>query len=212
MNWYKSAYKSRLVSVSLKGKLKQTNDGFVYLDISNNVINGIFSLIDEDDIEKPPYDLGKYNGLGAHISVMNQDEFKEPTEIKEIGRDFSFKLDKMHSTRPEGWDDMERVWFLSVQSPELEKLRKKYKLPKSYKGKGHDFHITIAVRKKRKKAAGLSETLSKIPKSEGLKHFLNSLGFDENGREKAIDSGESKEEKAKKHREWREQEYEHMPA
>ena len=151
MNWYKVAYKSRLISVPLKGKLQQTKDGFVYLDISNNVINGLFTLIDEDDIEKPPYDLGKYNGLGAHISVMNQDEFKEKTEIKEIGKEFHFKLDKLYSTKPEGWQEMERVWFLAVDAPELEQLRKKYKLPRTYQGKGHKFHLSVAVRKKKKR-------------------------------------------------------------
>ena len=145
MNWYKTAYKSRLVSVPLKGTLKQTDDGFVYLNISNNVINGMYTLIDEEGIEKPPYDQGKYNGLGAHISVMSQDEFDEKTEISEVGKEFTFKLDKFYSTEPEGCDGMERVWFLAVESPELEKLRKKYKLPKTYQG--HKFHITCAVRK-----------------------------------------------------------------
>jgi len=154
----KQSYKSRLVSVPLKGILKQTDDGFVYLDISNNVINGFFTLIDEEEISKPPYDLGKYNGLGAHISVMSQDEFDEPTDITEVGKEFQFKLDKMHSTEPDGWDGVERVWFLVVKSPELEKLRKKYKLPKTYQGKGHDFHITVAIKKKKKrKVASLTD-------------------------------------------------------
>jgi len=155
MNWYKQSFKSRLISVPLKGTLEQTNDGFVYLNLSNDVIHGLFTLIDEEGIEKPPYDKGKYNGLGAHISVMNQDEFKEETKIKEIGREFSFKLGKFYSTEPEGWDEMERVWFVSVISPELEKLRKKYGLPQTYKGLNHDFHFTCAIKKKRKKQAGL---------------------------------------------------------
>lgn len=196
MNWYKQAFKSRLISVPLRGTLKQTDDGFVYLNLSNDVIHGLFTLIDDEGIEKPPYDKGKYNGLGAHISVMNQDEFKEETEIKEIGKEFSFKLGKFYSTRPENWDEMDRVWFVSIISPELEKLRKKYGLPKTYQGKGHDFHITIGVRKKTKKKAGLQETLKKMPKDKNMDHFLASLGFNPDGTEKHFDiSGLSKKTK-----------------
>ena len=140
--------KSRLKSVPLTGTLKQTKDGFVYLKIPNNVINGLFACIDEENIQKPPYNIGKYKSIGAHISVMYGDEIKdEDVVIKEIGKDISFKLGKFYSTNPMGWDEMERVWFITVDSPELEKLRNKYKLSK--KLNGHEFHISCAVRKKK---------------------------------------------------------------
>jgi len=140
--------KSRLRSVPLTGTLKQTKDGFVYLKIPNNVINGLFACIDEEDIQKPPYNIGKYKSIGAHISVMHSDELKEKdTEINEIGEHISFKLGKFYSTKPEGWAEMERVWFVTVESPELERLRKKYKLTK--KLNGHEFHLTCAVRRKK---------------------------------------------------------------
>jgi len=140
--------KSRLRSVPLTGTLKQTKDGFVYLKIPNNVINGLFACIDEEDIQKPPYNIGKYKNTGAHISVMYSDELKEKnTEIKEIGENISFKLGKFYSTNPEGWAEMERVWFVTVESPELERLRKKYKLTK--KLDSHEFHLTCAIRKKK---------------------------------------------------------------
>ena len=144
MNWYKIAYKSRLISVPLKGILKQTDDGYIYLSVSNDVIHGLFSLIDEENIEK-----ALYGDIGAHISVMNEDEFEEEIKIGEIGKEFVFKLGKFHSTEPDGWDEMERVWFITCISPELEKLRKKYGLPKTYKNMGHEFHCTIAIRKKK---------------------------------------------------------------
>jgi hypothetical protein len=173
MNWYKKAFKSRLISVPLCGTLKCTDDGFYYLKISNDVIHGLFALIDEENIEKPPYDLGGYKDIGAHISVMSQDELDKDIDITDVGKEFSFKLGKFYSTKPENWDEMERVWFVSVISPELENLRKKYKLPKTYKGKGHDFHMTVAVRKKnRKKAAQQNEPLIPLelpPPIPGLK-------------------------------------------
>lgn len=142
----KIAYKSRKKEVSLKGTLEKTEDGFVYLDLSNDVIHGLFTLIDEDGIEKPPYFKGD-RSAGAHISVMSGEEITDK-EIKEVGDKFNFKLGDFYSVAPEGWENMERVWFVEVESPELEELRKKYNLPKSYKGKGHNFHVTVAVKRK----------------------------------------------------------------
>ena len=142
MNWYKKA--KTLKNVDLKGKLKQTDDGFVYLDLPDTVVNGLFAIIDEDGIEKPPYHLKKYNAIGAHISVMKNDELKE-LEIKEIGKEYNFNLGEFKSTKPKGWDEVDEVYFVQVSAPELEELRKKYKLPK--KIDGHEFHITIAIEK-----------------------------------------------------------------
>lgn len=132
----------RLKSVTLKGTLRQRDNGFLYLDISNNVIHGMYSLIDEEDIDKPPY-FGD-GEVGAHVSVAYEEEV-EDLEIKEIGKEYNFKLGKFYSTNPEGWDKMERVWFVEVVAPELEKLRKKYGLSKLLNG--HKFHITVAVRR-----------------------------------------------------------------
>jgi hypothetical protein len=135
--------KKELDNVELKGKLKQTKDGFTYADISNNVIHGLFTLINNDNKEKPPY-FGR-DGIGAHISIISDEEITEDIKIEELGEEISFTLGSVYSTKPEGWDEMKRVWFVSVDSPEIKKLRKKYKLPETYKDKGHDFHITIAV-------------------------------------------------------------------
>lgn len=136
----------RLSKVPLYGTLKQASDGYVYLDVSNNFINGIFPLIKEDNIEKPPYFTGKYQRIGAHISVFRSEETDMLEDIEEIGEDFSFELGALKATNPEGWDEMERVWFVQVESKELCQLRRKYGLPQ--KLNGHEFHITVAVRRK----------------------------------------------------------------
>ena len=158
LNWYKAnvkiAYKKdRLRSVPLKGKLMQTEKGFVYLKVSNDVIHGMFRLIDDDSVEEPPYFGDKPSQIGAHISVIADDEIEENKieEIVELGKEFNFKLGKMYQTKPEGWDELDKVFFIAVDSPELVKLRKKYGLQKSYKGKGHEFHITVGVVKAKKK-------------------------------------------------------------
>jgi len=142
MNWYKRAEK--LKDVELKGKLQQAKNGFVYLDLPDDLINGLFAIIDENNISKPPYNQKKYNQIGAHVSVIDEKEIKDIT-IKEVGKEFNFSLGALKSTTPKTWDDVEKVYFLQIDSPDLENLRNKYGLPK--KLNGHEFHITVAVEK-----------------------------------------------------------------
>jgi len=144
MNWYKKAEK--LQNVSLTGKLKQADNGFVFLDINDDLMKGLFALIDKDGIQKPPYFQKQYNEVGTHVSIMYEDETKD-LDIKEIGKEFNFELGEFKTTNPKGWDEMKGVYFVQIHSKELEKLRKKYKLPK--KLNGHEFHITIAIEKKK---------------------------------------------------------------
>jgi DNA-binding PadR family transcriptional regulator len=78
---------------------------------------------------------------------MYSAEMKEKdAEITELGEEFNFKLGKFYSIEPKGWKEMERVWFVSIDSPDLEKLREKYGLTK--KLNENEFHFTCAVRKK----------------------------------------------------------------
>jgi len=132
----------------LVGTLKQGDDGFVYIDISNNIIHGLFPLVDDEDAEEPPY-FGKGN-IGAHISAISDEEIKD-IEIKEIGEKIPFEIIGVYSANPDGWDDMSKVWFINVDCPKLKKIRRKYDLPETYKDKKHDFHITFSVKKKKKK-------------------------------------------------------------
>jgi hypothetical protein len=140
--------RAQLKDVKLTGILKKTKDNFVYLDIPNDVINGLFLLLDYDDAEKPPYNLKSFNNVGAHISIIGTDEYKENNleEVEEIGQEFNFTFKDIKSANPHGWDEMKKVYFIRVESPELEELRSKYGLSK--KVDGHEFHITIGVEKK----------------------------------------------------------------
>jgi len=144
----KLAKRSELKEVELKGVLKQTDEGFVYVKINNDIIHGLFPLIDEDGIEEPPY-FGK-GEIGAHIYAISDEEIDEDVEIKELGQEINFKLGSMCWTKPEGWKEMAKVFFVSVEIPELKEIRKRYGLPVSYKGLGHDYHTTIAVKKAKK--------------------------------------------------------------
>ena len=138
--------KNRKISVPLFGIVKKTIDGFIYVKISNDVINGMFSMIDEDGIEKPPYNTNEMNNVGAHISLIHSDEFPKDDIFTDSGRKVSFKLGNFYSVKPDGWDEVKRVWFLEVESPDMESIRSKYGLSK--KKDGHEFHLTIAVKYK----------------------------------------------------------------
>ena len=146
MTWYKIA-KNTPKEVSLFGELKQTKNGFVYLSIPNKIIDAFLDLIPAEPELLHPKELSD-NYVGAHISVMDNEEV-EDVKIKEIGNKYHFTIKAVETVKPEGWEEVKRVFFIAVDSPDLEKLRKKYKL--SPKLKGHDFHITVGVEKAGKK-------------------------------------------------------------
>ena len=120
-------------------------DGFLYLEVPDDIVDGFFKLIPGRGISKPEEASSDKEYVGAHISVMYADETKKiKKKIREIGEEFDYTLDKMFVTEPETWDAVKEVYFISVKSPQLEALRKRYGLSK--KLNGHDFHITVAVR------------------------------------------------------------------
>lgn len=156
----------KLEEVELKGVLKQAEDGFVYIKIDNDFIRGVFPLLEDKNVEKPPY-FGK-GEIGAHISAITKDEIekKKIEKIEEIGEEISFFVKGVYATDPQGWDEMSRVWFVSIDCPRIVEIRKKYDLPETYENKGHDFHITVAVRKKKKRKSAASGINSRGLKSD----------------------------------------------
>ena len=133
---------------ALRGTLKQKKDGFTYINVSNDVINGLYRLVDDENKQQPPYREDKYNNVGAHITVIGVSEVREFDlwDIPEIGNEYSFFAKDFISFSPD-WEGVEKVWALQVESKDLESLRRKYGLTPKYKG--HDFHITIAIRKRK---------------------------------------------------------------
>ena len=62
--------------------------------------------------------------------------------VCELGEVFRFKLTGYYSCQPQGWPGMHRVWFLLIESEELEIFRERYRLP--LKPQGHPFHLLIS--------------------------------------------------------------------
>lgn len=123
------------------GILKEEKGGFVYLKVDDNYINQLFLMLSNPEYIKPPY-FRRSDSPGAHISVFYVNERNQMGEIKEIGQKYSFKISGLASVPPK----THKYIVLQVTSPELEQLRKKYGLSPLLQG--HDFHISIAEKKR----------------------------------------------------------------
>ena len=132
----------------LHGRLVVSKSGWALLTVPNALVRGLFDAMDEKGIELPPGHEG--GPFTAHVSVMRGEEVDKiggPDKISERGHPFSYQLGPLMSVEPKGWSDMSRVWFVKVISPELKALRKSYGLDPLPNG-DHDFHISVAVRRK----------------------------------------------------------------
>lgn len=143
------------IAVPMMGTLRApTKDNkYVILEVPEDFCNSIYEAIYEEGMQKPP-------DFKPHISVMTDDEFKKIKNIEEDGKEFKFTIHDIESCNPDGWPEMEKVYFVRCKSKELENLRKKYDLTPLVHG-DHDFHISIAVVPKDKKTAKLNKICQK---------------------------------------------------
>lgn len=129
----------------LAGRLYVSSSGYLMLSVPNAFVRGAFDALDEVGAELPPGPDGKLN---AHISIARPEEVEAmggADKITERGHVFRYNTGKLKTCIPSGWDDVSRVWFIEVNSPELQNLRKSYGLSPLPK---YPFHITIGIRKK----------------------------------------------------------------
>ncbi len=129
---------------ALSGRLYLSSSGWLLLTVPNALVRGAF-----DSLHVPGVELPLKNGrLVAHISVMDADEVESiggPTAISERGHQFSFNLGALKEVEPKTWDGVSKVWYLTVDSPELRQLRRSYGLEPLRNG--YDHHVTVAIRK-----------------------------------------------------------------
>jgi len=163
----KSAQEQHRVRAKFVGKLvcddSKPGKPWVYLKIHKGLPEAAFEALKDQGIEcEAKFDL-------PHISVLRNWEAQEL--VKKYGRGwkkaccdgriFPFSLQNaMVDLEPEGWTDMDRVWFLEAKSPELRAYRKSMQLDELPHGDESDdefqFHITVAVLKKAKTPRGRS--------------------------------------------------------
>jgi hypothetical protein len=131
------------------GILKKT-EGFVYVDVDDEYIHRLITFIQEEGFEEPPY-FGNADLVGAHISVMYGDEVKKYgiKEMQECGETIYFTPLECQIVHPPTWKEIDEVYLVVVEAPELDKIREKYGLPKRM----YDFHITVGVKLKIAKSA-----------------------------------------------------------
>jgi len=131
--------------------LSQNTGSYGILTLPEEFKKSVFDAIKTDEMQ--------YDDNPAHLSVFDTDEMDDlDLPLKEDGKQFTFEIESVDTVNPEGWDEMEQVWFVRVKSPELEDLRKKYNLePKLH---GHNFHMTVAVKPEKKKAASMVDRVA----------------------------------------------------
>ena len=134
-----------VTQIQQKGILKQKDNGYLYVEVSRDFIAEALPLIDAPGKIVPPRHYTSKKGIGAHISVMYENEqiLNEIWEIKELGQEFTFTVMELRTVKLNKDNKMKKLWLLAVAAPELEKLRESYGL--SSKLKNHDFHITLGT-------------------------------------------------------------------
>jgi hypothetical protein len=132
---------SILSSLPMHGRLSETAEGLVYLDVDDGFIHNTFPLLQHTRAQKPPYFDFEHGGVGAHISVFYPEE-RNTLHSEDWGKRFEFKIQKLVCVE---FSDT-KYFALLVNAPSLVTLRLKYGFEKKLTFKDYliDFHITVA--------------------------------------------------------------------
>lgn len=134
---------------SLSGRLYLSKGGWLLLSVPNALGRGAFDALRVTGAELPTRDTNDPNAAyNAHVTVMSPDEiatFGGPDKITERGHDFHYSLGAVKEVNPTTWAGVSKVWYITVDSPELRNLRKSYGLTPTRKGE--DMHITFAIKR-----------------------------------------------------------------
>lgn len=134
---------------NLTGTLYLSGSGWILLQVPNALVRGVYAAMHEPGAELPP--SGDDGRLNAHVSVFRKEELDAiggGEKVTERGKQFKYSIGRLMSVVPETWSEMNRVWFLTVHSPELQALRRSYGLSSLPNDGKYDFHITVAARRK----------------------------------------------------------------
>lgn len=136
----------------LHGRFHVSQSGWGLLSVPNDLVYGLFDAMNETGIDLPPQSDHSKMKLNAHISVFTKEEITKigPENIAERGHSFHYNIGPIKEVKPTGWKEMSKVWFVDVDSPELEDLRESYGLSRLPENGKHRFHISAAVRKKKR--------------------------------------------------------------
>lgn len=153
----------QVAQLEQKGVLKQKDNGYLYVEVSNDFIAQALPLIEAQGKIVPPRHYTSKKGIGAHISVMYENEqiLNEIWEIDELGQEFTFNIIELRTVKLNKNNQVKKLWLLAVDAPELSALRERYGLQPLLNN--HDFHITLGTQVPGKAQVVPAEVLFELP-------------------------------------------------
>jgi hypothetical protein len=152
--WLYRGNKQAATNHLLVGRLYVAKSGWLLLSVPNALVRGVYDALSAPGAELPKAGLLNVPNVdadivNAHISVMNADEVAKigPENINERGHMFGYSLGTLKEISPRNIDGISKVWAIQVSSPELSAIRRTYGLSPLLND--HQFHITVAVRRKK---------------------------------------------------------------
>ncbi len=123
-----------------KGQLEQASNGLIYLKISEDFIDKLYPLIQEEGVIKPS------DSIGAHIPVISPQEWttlelNHFNQLKDVHSFSAFECQKHYIDDLPG---IHSIWILTLKSPSLELLRENYRLPT--KLHSQEFSVLFAIK------------------------------------------------------------------
>ncbi len=147
----------RWTQLWFRGKLRvseQHGRNWVLLDVHKGLCEAAFDSLKSEGIDC------EARFEHPHISVLRPEECEQLKDrfkfdwrgAAKEGLPMRFRLVRMVNLIPRGWPEMDRVWFLECESPDLVKYRKDLgfpDLPRNPDKPDHElrFHVTFAVRR-----------------------------------------------------------------
>lgn len=123
----KAPFNEKLTKLKpMKGRLMMSPSGHLYLKIPDSIISIALSFIQPE--RRNLCNLSSISFFGANVGVMLPHEIKRTSEGKildEVGEEFYFSVRGCFTTKIK---ECSEVWFLTVDSPGLENIRRKYGL------------------------------------------------------------------------------------
>jgi hypothetical protein len=121
------------------------SDGLIYVAVDEGYIHKLVGFIQKDGFEEPPY-FGNSGLVGAHITVVTPDECKAYGigTVQECGKMICFTPKTCQVVHPPRLLEIDEVYLVTVEAPELDLIREKVGLPK----REYDFHITVGFKKR----------------------------------------------------------------
>lgn len=133
-----AAFRYATTQLPHEGTLQKIDDGMIYLKVSDRYIYELLPLL-PTTLSPPPY-FGP-GLIGANIPIICAHELNKASlsKLPPIGTTYTFTLDSIQSVTQKNDAKPMTAYFLRVQSPDLQKIRKKAGLP------SHSLDILIGV-------------------------------------------------------------------